>query len=51
MMAYEDLKDLNRRTVADKFSRDKAFNLAKNPKYCGYQRGLASMICKERWNR
>ena len=26
--------------------RDKAFNIAKNPKYHGYQRGLASMICK-----
>ena len=23
--------------------RDKAFNIAKNPKYDGYQRGLASM--------
>ena len=25
---------------------DKAFNIAKNPKYDGYQRGLASMIYK-----
>ena len=25
---------------------DKAFNIAKNPKYDGYQRGLASMVYK-----
>ena len=45
-MAYEDFKDLNRRTAADKVLRDKAFNIAKNPKYDGYQRGLASMVHK-----
>ena len=45
-MAYGDLKDLNRRTVADKVLRDKAFNIAKNPKYDGYQRGVASMVYK-----
>ena len=27
-------------------NRDKAFNIAKNPKYDGYQRGLASMVYK-----
>ena len=32
-MAYGDLKDLSRRTAADKVLRDKAFNSAKNPKY------------------
>ena len=35
----EDFKDLNRR-IADKVLRDKAFNIAKSPKYKGYQRGL-----------
>ena len=30
----------------DKVLRDKAFNIAKNPKYDGYQRGLASMVYK-----
>ena len=30
----------------DKTLRDKAFNVAKNPKYDGYQRGLASMVYK-----
>ena len=43
-MAYGDFKDLNRRTLADKVLHDKAFNVAKNPKYDGYQRGLASMV-------
>ena len=43
-MAYGDFKDLARRTVSDKILRDKAFNIAKNPKYDGYQRGLASMV-------
>ena len=32
-------KDLARRTASDKTLRDKAFNIAKNPKYDGYQRG------------
>ena len=45
-MAYGDFKDLNRRTVADKVLHDKAFNIAKNLKYDGYQRGLASMVYK-----
>ena len=37
-------KDLAKRTASDKVLRDKAFNIAKNPKYDGYQRGLASMV-------
>ena len=43
-MAYGDFKDLARRTASDKILRDKAFNIAKNPKFDGYQRGLASMV-------
>ena len=43
-MAYGDFKDLIRRTAADKVLRDEAFDIAKNPKYDGYQRGLASMV-------
>ena len=39
-------EDLTRRTAFDKILRDKAFNIAKNPKYDGYQRGLASMAYK-----
>ena len=45
-MAYGDFKDLKRRTFSDKVLRDKAFNISKNPKYDGYQRGLASMVYK-----
>ena len=45
-MAYGDFKDLARRTASDKFLRDKAFNIAKNPKHDRYQRGLASMVYK-----
>ena len=45
-MAYGDFKDLTRRIASDKILRDKAFNIAKNPKYDGYQRGLASMVYK-----
>ena len=45
-IAYGDCKDLTRRTAADKVFRDKTFNIAKNPKYDGYQRGLASMVYK-----
>ena len=40
-MAYRDFKDLKRRTFSDKGLRDKAFNIAKTPKYDGYQRELA----------
>ena len=45
-VAYGDFEDLARRTFSDKVLRDKAFNIAKNPKYDGYQRGLASMVYK-----
>ena len=45
-MAHGDFKDLARRTASDKTLRDKAFNIAKNPKYDGYQRGLRSMVYK-----
>ena len=45
-MAYGDFKDLKRRTGSDKILRDKALNIAKSPKYDGYQRGIASMVYK-----
>ena len=45
-MADGDFKDSKRRTAADNVLRDKAFNIAKNPKYDRYQRGLASMVYK-----
>ena len=43
-MDYGDFKDLTTRTASDKILRDKPFNIDKNPKYDGYQRGPASMV-------
>ena len=45
-MSYRDFKDLTRRTTSDEILHDKAFNIAKNLKFDGYERGLASMIYK-----
>ena len=42
--ACSDSKDLTKRTFADKILRNKAFDIAKDPKYDRYQRGLASMV-------
>ena len=38
-MAYGDFKDLTKSTAADKVLRDKAFNIAKDLKCDGYQKG------------
>ena len=43
-MGYGDFKDLKRGTFSNKVLRDKAFNIAKNPKYDRYERGLASVV-------
>ena len=45
-MAYGDFKNLAERAAADKVLRDKAFKIASDQKYDGYQRGLASMVYK-----
>ena len=45
-MAEGDFKALNKRTADDKVLPDKAFNIAKDRKYDGYQRGLVSMVYK-----
>ena len=45
-MADGDFKDLNKRTAVDRVLRDKAFNIAKKPKYDGYQLGHVSMVYK-----
>ena len=44
--AYADHKDLINRTEADKFLKDQVFDISSNPKYDGYQRGLAGMVYK-----
>ena len=40
-LAHEDFKNLPRRTASDTVLREKVFNLAKKPKYDGYQRRLS----------
>ena len=45
-MAYGKSKDLAKITQSDKVLRDKAFKIANDPKYDGYQRGLASIVYK-----
>ena len=45
-MADGKSKGLEKKTQSHKFLRDKAFEIASNPKYDGFQRGLASMACK-----
>ena len=45
-MANGDFKDIARITASDNVLRDKAFNIAKNHKYDGYQRELALMVYK-----
>ena len=44
--AYADHKDLINRIKSGKVLRDKAYDIASNPEYDGYQRGLASMVYK-----
>ena len=45
-MAYGKTKDLVNITQSDKVLKDKAFKIVSDPKYDGYQRGLASMVYK-----
>ena len=45
-MAYGKYKDLERRTQSDEVLKNKAFEIACNPKYDRYQRGLVSMVFK-----
>ena len=40
------IENLTRRPASDKILRDKAFNIVNNPKYDGYQCGLAPMVYK-----
>ena len=44
--AYADHKYLINRAKADKVLKDKAYNIASNLIYDGYQRGLVSMVYK-----
>ena len=44
--AYSDSKDLAKEAIWDKILTDRAYEIARNHKYHGYQRALASMIYK-----
>ena len=44
--AYSDNKDLAKITISDNILEDRAYEIAMNLKYDGYQRRLASMVCK-----
>ena len=43
---YGDFINWTRGTASDKILREKAFNIAKNPKYDGYGSGLVSIVYK-----
>ena len=45
-MVYREFKGFPKRTAADKVLRDQTCNIAKNPEYNGYQRGVSSMVYK-----
>ena len=44
--SYSDRKDLAKRTISDKILKDRAYEIARNRNYEGYQRALASMVYK-----
>ena len=44
--AYSDSKDLAKITISDKILKDRAYEIAKNCNYDGYQRASASMVYK-----
>ena len=44
--AYSDSKDLAKRTILDKILKDRAYEIARNRRYDGYQRALASTVYK-----
>ena len=45
-MAHDKYEEFTKRTESDKVLREKAFKIVSNPKYSGYERGLASMVHK-----
>ena len=45
-MAYKKFKDLEKRIQSDIVLKNKALKIASNPKYNGYEKGLASMVYK-----
>ena len=46
MLWHAKSKELTKGTQLDKVLRNKVFKIGSDPKYGGYQRGLASMVYK-----
>ena len=44
--AYTKFKDVENRLISDQKLRNSVYDIASNPMYDGYQRGLASMVHK-----
>ena len=44
--AYSESKDLAKRTISEKILKDRAYEIARNRGYDGYQSALASMMYK-----
>ena len=44
--SYAKYKDVENRLITDQKLRNSTYDIASNPKYDGYQRGLASMVYK-----
>ena len=44
--AYAKYKDVENRLISDQKLKNSAYDIASNPKYDGYQRGLTSMVYK-----
>ena len=42
--ACSDSKDLVKRTISDKILKERVYEIARNRKYDGYQRAVASMV-------
>ena len=45
-VAYAKYKDVENRLIADDKLKNSAYDIASNPEYDGYQRGLASIVYK-----
>ena len=46
LFTYFNSKDLDKKTISDKVQKYWPYQVAKNPKYDGYQGGLASNVYK-----
>ena len=45
-VGYSHSKDLAKRTISDKILKNRVYETGRSHNYNGYQRALASMVCK-----